>query len=273
MPDVYGVMGHPISHSKSPAIHAAFSRQTGQEIAYGAIHVLPGEFAAAVVRFRDSGGKGLNVTLPFKEEAWALCDRRTERADQARAVNTLWFDQAALHGDNTDGAGLVRDLTVNHALSLRGLRVLLLGAGGAGRGVLGPLLECSPAQLVVANRTASKAEELAMTFSDAGNVTGCGLNALGGHCFDLIVNATSASLSGQVPALPRDALAPGGWCYDMMYADQPTAFVLWAQARGAAGALDGLGMLVEQAAESFLRWRGVRPDTGAVIEALRSKSL
>ena len=273
MSDAYGVMGHPISHSKSPAIHAAFSRQTGQTITYRAIHVMPGEFASAVARFRDSGGKGLNVTLPFKEEAWALCDRRTQRAEQARAVNTLWFDAAGLHGDNTDGLGLVRDLTVNHGLRLHGLRVLLIGAGGAGRGVVGPLLETDLARLVVANRTPSKARDLAMAFPRAGNLSGCGLDALMGQCFDLIINATSASLSGQVPAIPDGTLALGGWCYDMMYADEPTAFMLWGRARGAAGAVDGLGMLVEQAAESFLRWRGVRPETAPVIEALRSKSL
>ncbi len=273
MSDAYGVMGHPISHSKSPAIHAAFSRQTRQDIIYRAIHVQPGEFARAVAGFRDSGGKGLNVTLPFKEEAWALCDVRTERAERARAVNTLWFEAAGLHGDNTDGVGLVRDLTVNHGMKLRGFRVLLLGAGGAGRGVIAPLLGTELAWLVIGNRTVSKAEELARAFAGAGNVSGCGLDALKGQRFDLIINATSASLSDQVPAIPPDVLVPGGWCYDMMYADGPTAFVRWGRAIGAAGAVDGLGMLVEQAAESFLRWRGVRPETGPVIQALRSESV
>ena len=273
MSDAYGVMGHPISHSKSPAIHAAFSRQTGEDIVYRAIHVQPGEFARAVTSFRDSGGKGLNITLPFKEEAWALCDVRTERAQQAGAVNTLWFEGADLHGDNTDGVGLVWDLTVNYGMQLRGFRVLLLGAGGASRGVVAPLLGTDLARLVIGNRTVSKAEELARAFSGAGIVSGCGLDALTGQRFDLIINATSASLSDQVPAIPRDVLAPGGWCYDMMYADKPTAFVRWGRARGAAGAVDGLGMLVEQAAESFLRWRGVRPETAPVIRALRSKSL
>ena len=273
MSDAYGVMGHPISHSKSPAIHAAFSRQTGQDIVYRAIHVNPGEFARAVAGFRDSGGRGLNVTLPFKEEAWALCDVRTERAERARAVNTLWFEATGLCGDNTDGVGLVRDLTVNHGLKLRGSRVLLLGAGGAGRGVIAPLLEAGLACLVVGNRTGPKAEELARAFTGAENISGCGLDALAGQRFDLVINATSASLTGQVPAIPRDVLAPGGWCYDMMYADEPTAFVRWGQAHGAAGAVDGIGMLVEQAAESFLRWRGVRPETAPVIRALRSKPL
>ena len=242
-------------------------------MAYEAFHVLPGEFAAAVARFRESGGKGLNVTLPFKEEAWLLCEKRTGRAEQARAVNTLWFDGADIHGDNTDGAGLVRDLTANHGLNLHGLRALLLGAGGAGRGVVGPLLDKELAGLVIGNRTASKAEELAMAFARTGNVTGCGLDALAGQRFHLIINATSASLHGQVPAVPDDVLAPGGWCYDMMYADEPTAFVVWGRDHGAAGAVDGLGMLVEQAAESFLRWRGLRPETAPVIEALQSKSL
>ncbi len=273
MSDAYGVMGHPISHSKSPAIHAAFSRQTGQDIVYRAIHVKPGEFARAVAGFRDSGGRGLNVTLPFKEEAWALCEVRTERARLARAANTLWFDAAGLHGDNTDGIGLVRDLTGNHGMKLRGLRVLLLGAGGAGRGVVGPLLGGEPACLVIGNRTAAKAEALARAFVGADNLSGCGLEALTGQRFELIINATSASLSDRVPAIHEDVLAPGGWCYDMMYADEPTAFVRWGRAHGAVGAVDGLGMLVEQAAESFFLWRGVRPETVPVIQALRSKSL
>ncbi len=270
MSDAYGVMGHPVSHSKSPAIHAAFARQTGQDIVYRAIHVLPGDFERAVADFRDSGGKGLNVTLPFKEQAWALSATRTGRAERARAVNTLWFDNEGMHGDNTDGVGLVRDLRDNHGLVLNGSRVLLLGAGGAGRGVVGPLLEAGVERLLIANRTASKAVDLANVFTGIGNVSGCGLDAVAGQQFDLVINATSASLSGHVPQISSDVLLPGGWCFDMMYAPEPTAFVLWARAHGAAGAVDGLGMLVEQAAESFLRWRGVRPDTAPVIEALRS---
>jgi len=270
MTDTYGVMGHPISHSKSPLIHAAFARQTGQDMVYQAIHVMPGDFERAVTEFREAGGQGLNVTLPFKEEAWLLSSARTGRAELAGAVNTLWFDEAGrVHGDNTDGVGLVRDLTANHGVSLRGRRVLLLGAGGAARGVVGPLLDEAPQRLVIANRTASRAEDLVRAFAGMGALTGCGLDVLAGLRFDVILNATAASLEGRVPSIPADILTPGGWCYDMMYADQPTAFVRWGREHGAAGAVDGLGMLVEQAAEAFLRWRGVRPDTAPVIAGLR----
>jgi shikimate dehydrogenase len=274
MADTYAVVGHPISHSKSPVIHSRFARQTGQDMVYRAIHVVPGEFELAVAQFRDQGGKGLNVTLPFKEEAWRLAAERTARAHRARAVNTLWFDAAGvLHGDNTDGVGLVRDLTVNHRADIRGRRLLLLGAGGATRGVLGPLLDEAPERLTVANRTASRAEELVREFEGAGPLTGCGLDALAGSSFDVVINATSASLTSSVPALPPGVLVAGGWCYDMMYADEPTAFVRWGWERGASGSMDGLGMLVEQAAESFFIWRGVRPDTAPVIADLRSKAL
>jgi shikimate dehydrogenase len=274
MADAYAVMGHPISHSKSPAIHTRFARESGQDLVYRAIHVMPGEFELAVARFRDQGGKGLSVTLPFKEAAWRLAAERTARAHRARAVNTLWFDAAGvLNGDNTDGIGLVRDLMANHRVDLRGRRILLLGAGGASRGVLGPLLEQAPEGLTVANRTAPRAEELVREFEGAGPLTGCGLNALAGSSFDLVINATSASLTGSVPALPPGVLAAGGWCYDMMYADEPTVFVRWGWERGASGSVDGLGMLVEQAAESFFIWRGVRPDTAAVIADLRLKAL
>lgn len=270
MTDTYAVMGHPISHSKSPIIHAAFARQTGQDMVYRAIHVLPGDFERAVTEFREAGGLGLNITLPFKEEAWVLSTALTGRAETAGAVNTLWFDQAGrVHGDNTDGVGLVRDLMTNHGVLLRDRRVLLLGAGGAARGVVGPLLEEGPQRLVIANRTASRAEDLVGAFAGKGALIGCGLDVLAGQSFDVILNATAASLKGQVPAIPTDVLAPGGWCYDMMYADQPTAFVRWGQEHGAAGVVDGLGMLVEQAAEAFLRWRGVRPDTAPVIAGLR----
>ena len=274
MADTYGVMGHPISHSRSPAIHSEFARQTGQDMVYSAIHVMPGEFARAVAEFRAAGGKGLNVTLPFKEEAWELATARTARAERARAVNTLWFDVAgAIHGDNTDGVGLVRDLRVNHGVDIRGRRVLLLGAGGAARGVVGPLLDELPQRLTVANRTASRAVDLAREFQEGAGLAGCGLDALTGHRFDLIINATSASLRGEVPSVPPGILAADGWCYDMMYGDRPTAFVGWGWTQGAAGSVDGLGMLVEQAAESFYIWRGVRPDTVPVIAALRSESL
>jgi shikimate dehydrogenase len=272
MADLYAVMGHPVAHSKSPRIHAAFAAQAGQDIEYRAIEVQPGAFPEAVTAFRVQGGRGLNVTLPFKEEAYALASDRSERAQQARAANTLGFTaEGRVWADNTDGVGLVRDLTLNLGLDLAGRRVLLLGAGGAARGVVGPLVAAGPAQLVIANRTVERGQALARDFRDAGPVSACGFDGLSGRRFDLVINATSASLHGQVPPLPPDLLVPGGWCYDMMYADLPTAFVRWGLAQGAAGASDGLGMLVEQAAESFFLWRGVRPDTAPVISELRSR--
>lgn len=271
MTDDYGVMGHPIAHSKSPIIHARFAKQTGQAMSYRAIHVQPGRFTRAVLDFRDAGGKGLNVTLPFKEEAWELSEVRTARAEHAGAANTLWFDEEGrICGDNTDGVGLVRDLVVNHAIEITGANVLLLGAGGAARGVIGPLLARDPAELVIGNRTASRAEQLAGLFGDFSQVQGCGLVALRTRRFDLIINATSASLEGRVPAVPDTVLKPGGCCYDMMYSDRPTAFMEWGDARGASKSVDGLGMLVEQAAESFFRWRGLRPDTAGIISELRA---
>jgi shikimate dehydrogenase len=270
MTDRYAVIGNPIAHSKSPLIHAAFARQTGQNIDYGRILGSREDFAGDVRRFVAEGGRGLNVTVPFKEAAFALADERSARAEAAGAVNTLYvLDGGRLRGDNTDGTGLVRDLCCNHRFLLEGARVLLLGAGGASRGVLRPLLAERPAQLVVANRTAAKAVSLAADPSLQGRVEGCGLEALAGREFDLIVNGTAAGLQGGVPEIPDGCLAAGGWTYDMMYGAGPTAFVRWGLARGAAKALDGLGMLVEQAAESFFLWRGIMPDTGPVIDALR----
>ena len=270
MTDRYAVIGNPIAHSKSPLIHAAFARQTGQDLVYDRILGSRDDFAGDVRRFVADGGKGLNVTVPFKEEAFALTDERTERAEAARAANTLIvLRDGRLRGDNTDGVGLVRDLCCNHRFMLAGARVLLLGAGGASRGVLRPLLAERPAALVIGNRTAAKAVELAAAAAGLGPVEGCGLAELAGRRFDLVVNGTAAGLQGEVPAIPDDCLADGGWVYDMMYGAEPTAFVRWGLAHGAAKSLDGLGMLVEQAAESFFRWRGVYPDTGPVIDALR----
>lgn len=271
-PDRYAVMGHPVAHSLSPRIHALFARQTGQAMVYTAIYVEKDRFAQALDEFQAGGGKGLNVTLPFKHEAWTLCQRRSARAERARAVNTLMFQpDATRYGDNTDGAGLVRDLLVNHGAVIAGRRVLLLGAGGAAWGVLAPLLEQRPARLRVANRTAEKATALAREFSDLGPVEGGGLNDLGAERFDLIINATAASLQGEVPPLPDSALTEGGWCYDMMYGAAPTPFLRWARAHGAGKAVDGLGMLVEQAAESFYLWRDVKPHTAPVIAAVRKE--
>lgn len=269
--DNYCVFGNPVAHSKSPRIHAEFARQTHQNIHYSAVLVPEHGFAQAVRRFRELGGRGANVTLPFKQEAWRLCTERQPRARISGAVNTLWFaEDGAIIGDNTDGAGLVRDITVNCGLALRGIDLLVLGAGGAARGVIPALIETSPRRLVIANRTPARALELAAEFGTTFPVTGCGFEALDGQCFDAIINATSASLHGEVPPLPKGVIRAAGWCYDLMYAHEPTAFLRWASARGITPCVDGLGMLVEQAAESFRIWRGVRPQTRPIIELLRA---
>ncbi len=270
MADKYAVIGNPIAHSKSPFIHAEFARRTRHDMTYGRILGNPDDFAGDVRSFFAAGGRGMNVTLPFKERAWELVDERSPGAERVGAVNTLTLlSDGRLCGDNTDGIGLVRDLSGNHGFDFGGKRVLLLGAGGASRGVLPSLLETGPAALVIANRTASKALDLAAaTATD--RVGGCGLEGLGGQRFDLIINATSVGLDGGVPTIPRDCLAVGGWTYDMLYGDAPTPFLRWGREQGAARALDGLGMLVEQAAESFFLWRGVHPSTAPVIARLRS---
>lgn len=271
-PALYAVIGNPVSHSKSPRIHSLFAEQTGQRIHYSAIQVDPGGFEQAVRNFVANGGLGLNVTLPFKTNAWHLVDSRTPRAESAGAVNTIIVrDDGALHGDNTDGVGLVNDIIHNHRGVIADKRVLLLGAGGAARGVIGPLLDQHPRFLCIANRTADRAIALAQLFPRDDLVSGCGLEALDKQDFDLVINATSASLHGELPALPDELLSGGAWCYDMMYAAQPTLFLRWAEQHGAAKALDGLGMLVEQAAESFFLWRGVRPQTGPVMITLRGE--
>jgi shikimate dehydrogenase len=267
MTDAYAVFGNPIAHSKSPRIHAEFARQTGQDMNYSARLAPLDGFAEAVQAFRAEGGRGANVTVPFKEQAFALATRLSERSRVAGAVNTLLFEPDGLFGDNTDGAGLVRDLTANLGLDLAGRRILLMGAGGAARGVILPLLEQGPAQLFIANRTADKAVALAAAFG-AGrpNLAGGGYETLAGG-FDVVINATAASLAGDLPPLAETVFAPGALAYDMMYG-RDTPFLAFARARGARTA-DGLGMLVEQAAEAFLLWRGVRPDTGPVLRLLR----
>lgn len=270
MTDRYAVVGNPIGHSKSPRIHAEFARQTGQDLSYEALLAPLDGFAAAVDAFRAEGGKGMNVTVPFKQEAWRYATALTERARLAEAVNTLRFDGTGVLGDNTDGAGLVRDVTINLNLAVRGRRVLLMGAGGAARGVLLPLLEQQPASFVIANRTADKAVRLAAQFAPYGRLAGSGYEALAGQAFDLVINATSASLSDALPPLPPGVFAPGSLAYDMMYGKGLTPFLEFARAQGAALLADGLGMLVEQAAESFFLWRGVRPDTRPVIELLKA---
>lgn len=271
MTDRYAVFGNPIAHSRSPTIHAAFAAQTGQDLHYDRQLVVPGGFAQAAAEFFAAGGRGLNVTVPFKEDAFRFTDRRTARAERARAVNTLAQERdGTVLGDNTDGAGLVRDLTANLGWSIANRRTLVLGAGGAARGVLAPLLAERPALLWIANRTAQKAVELARKFADLGPTAGSGFAELAGAApFDLVINATSASLAGELPPLPDALLAPGATAYDMMYGAEPTLFVAWAQHRGAGAVADGLGMLVEQAAEAFFLWRGVRPDTAPVIAAVR----
>jgi shikimate dehydrogenase len=268
--DHYAVFGHPISHSKSPRIHALFAAQTQQEIVYTAQDVPPACFEVAVKTFRAGGGQGLNLTVPLKELGSQLAQELSPRARLAGAVNTLYWQEDRLLGDNTDGVGLIRDLTLNLKLTLAGRRVLILGAGGAARGILGPLLEQTPALLAIANRTSARAQELAARFADLGKISVLSFAELTGQRFDLIVNATSASLHGELPPLPDDLLTEGGCCYDLMYADAPTAFVRWGIEHGAALSTDGLGMLVEQAAEAFFLWRGVRPETAQVIRQLRA---
>lgn len=265
MPDRYAVIGHPVAHSKSPWIHAQFARATGEAVEYGAIDAPPNDFAAAVERFRGQGGRGLNVTLPFKAEAFALCGETSARAAEARAVNTLVLDRDRPYGDNTDGVGLVRDLKANCGRDIAGARVLMLGAGGAAQGVLGPLAAEGPARLLIANRTPARAQALAARVPGA---EACGFDALAGQTFDLVINATSAGLAGELPLLPAGLLAAGAFAYDMVYGRE-TEFLAMARAAGAQ-ATDGLGMLVEQAAESFFVWRGVRPETQAVLNRLRA---
>ncbi|NNG13546.1 MAG: shikimate dehydrogenase [Gammaproteobacteria bacterium] len=273
MTDLYAVMGNPIAHSKSPRIHAAFASQTQQDLDYTAILVELGELKSAIDDFRQQSGLGLNITVPFKTDAFALADQHSERALKAEAANTLVLNQdGTIFADNTDGVGLVRDLTHNHGLSLQGKRILVLGAGGAVQGVLLPLLMENPQRLVIANRTAEKAVALANKFAEAGNISGGGFEALASEQFDLIINGTAASLKGEVPAIPDDVLVKDGVCYDMMYSNEPTAFVRWGNEHRASQSLDGLGMLVEQAAESFYLWRGVRPDTAPVIQLLRESA-
>lgn len=269
MTDLYAVAGNPIGHSKSPVIHNTFARQTEQDLLYKALLMPLGQFAAKADKFFTHGGSGLNVTVPFKEDAFRFATTHTARALRAQAVNTLKkMPDGSIQADNTDGVGLVRDLTLNHQVSLAGKRILLLGAGGAVRGVLQPLLEQQPAELVIANRTVSKAEQLAADFADLGNVSASSFDGVSG-AFDLIINGTSASLGGELPPLPLSVFKDGTVTYDMMYGAGRTVFNQWAHEQGVATTIDGLGMLVEQAAEAFYVWRGVRPDTAAVIDMLR----
>ncbi len=273
-PDRYAVLGHPVAHSRSPAIHAAFARQTGQRLHYGRVLCPLDGFADAVRAFAAAGGRGVNVTMPFKFDALALAAHATERARLAGAANVLCFDEPGWLADNTDGVGLVDDLRLHAGLDLRGRHVLLLGAGGGGAGVLGPLLAQRPARLVLANRSADKAQALADRHAAWAAAHGVVLQVRplgdvgGGH--DLLVNATAASVQGQAAPVDASALAAGAVAVDLMYGPAAQPFLDWAAAAGATPR-DGLGMLVEQAAAAFERWRGVRPDTTPVLAALREQ--
>ena len=269
MTDQYAVFGNPIGHSKSPIIHTAFARQTGQDMTYKSILAPLDGFDDAVEAFIAAGGRGANVTVPFKQEAFQLVTRLTPRAELAGAANTLIFEGDEIIGDNTDGVGLLRDITINLGYPVAGKRVLLLGAGGASRGVVGPLLEAGVRSLTVANRTVPRAKVVAERFAHLGPVIGCGYDALAGQSFDVVINATSASLSGSMPALPEGIFAPGSLAYKMMYGLGDTPFRIFAREQGAGFISEGLGMLVEQAAESFFVWRGVRPEVRPVMELLQ----
>lgn len=268
-PPLYAVMGNPVDHSLSPQIHVMFARQFRMELDYRRIHVDVGGFDQAVDSFRAAGGQGVNVTLPFKEEAWELAEDRSDRAELAGAANTLSFRDDRIQADNTDGVGIRRDIIDNLGFGLSGRHVLVIGAGGAVRGVLGPLLDERPAGLMIANRSVDKADTLAEIFSSHGRVRSGGFEQLAGRSFDVMINGTSASLQGELPPLPNGLFNEGALAYDMMYGSERTPFLCWAAANGAAEVSDGLGMLVEQAAESFYIWHGKRPDTAPVIEKLR----
>jgi len=270
--DRYAVIGYPVAHSRSPFIHTRFAAQTRQALEYGTLEASPEDFESVVRGFFAGGGKGLNVTVPHKEAACKLADELTPRARRAQAVNTLAIsEQGGLLGDNTDGAGLARDLLNNQRITIAGRRLLLLGAGGAARGVLAPLLGLRPSELTIANRTLQRAQDLVAQFTELGPLRAVGYEALGNVPFDIVINATAASLAGELPPLTPGIVNARSICYDMAYARDDTAFVRWAHERGVARAIMGLGMLVEQAAESFYLWRGVRPDTTSVLVALSAE--
>ncbi len=266
--DTYAVIGNPIAHSKSPLIHAQFAADTGQSMTYTAIEGPLDSFAAAVDAFRAAGGCGMNVTAPFKLQAFDIATHKLERAQRAGASNALKFDGNDIVADNFDGIGLVHDLQKNLGLALKGKRVLLLGAGGAARGALLPFLQAAPQTLVLANRTKSKAEALAREFTAVGRVEGCGYDDLAGSRFDIVLNATSASLTGALPPVPTSVFGADTLAYELAYGQGLTPFLKLAQGAGVTRVADGVGMLVEQAAEAFAWWRGVRPDTRAVIRRL-----
>jgi shikimate dehydrogenase len=268
--DRYGVMGYPVSHSRSPVIHRLFALQTQQRLQYELMQVSPEKLETAVRQFQRTGGKGLNITVPHKSEVVRLVDQISERAATAGAVNTLTFKGGEIHGDNTDGIGLLRDLAVNLGVTIENANVLILGAGGATRGIVGPLLEMQPASLRIANRSLGKAQMLADHFSRSGPVTACRFNVVPvSEPYDLIINATSAGLKGDSPPYPSAAISENTFCYDLSYGLELTPFSIWARESGAAQSVMGWGMLVEQAAESFNIWRGVRPETGSVLKQMK----
>ena len=267
--DRYGVMGYPVAHSRSPVIHRLFAQQTGQELRYELLRVAPEKLEEAVRQFQRTGGKGLNITVPHKRAVFRLVDHLSERASAAGAVNTLTFRNNEIHGDNTDGIGLLRDLVVNLGLTLEGVNALILGAGGATRGIVGPLLEMQPRNVCIANRTLTRAEDLVERFASRGSVSASSFEAVPvAEPYDLVINATSAIHGGEMPPYPGAAISPITFCYDLSYRLHPTPFCTWALEHGAAHAVMGWGMLVEQAAESFHIWRGVRPDTKAVLKQI-----
>ena len=268
-PDQYGVAGHPIGHSWSPFIHGMFAKATAQNLVYRLFDITAENFRGDALRLFAGGIKGLNITLPHKQAAAELVNELTPRAERAKAVNTIaFFDEASLLGDNTDGLGLTADLENNLGIALGDKRVLILGAGGAVRGVLGSLMERDLREVVIANRTPDRARKLATEFADLGPISGCGFSEVRGPPYDLIINATSASLQGEMPEMPPGLVGEDSICYDMAYGRGHTPFTLWAKSLHAARTTKGWGMLVEQAAESFLLWRGIRPDTAPVLEAL-----
>ena len=267
--DRYGVMGYPVSHSRSPLIHRLFAMQTGQELQYELLQVSPDKLETAIHQFQRTGGKGLNITLPHKAAVAKLVDQTSDRAQIAGAVNTLTFKDDEIHGDNTDGVGLLRDLTVNLGLNLNDANILILGAGGATRGIVAPLLEMQASSLCIANRTLGRAVALVDQFKDMGHVSSCSFDEV--HVtepYDLVINATSASVSGEIPPYPEAVISAATFCYDLSYSLSPTPFVVWAREHGCAQSVMGWGMLVEQAAESFHIWRNVMPDTAPVLKQM-----
>ena len=268
---LYAVFGNPIAHSQSPLVHSLFAKQVGIDLEYRAIQVDIGGFEQAVSGFQANGGNGLNVTVPFKLNAWKIADELTDRAQLAGAVNTLFFQDNRIKGDNTDGAGLVKDIELNLNATLSDSKILVIGAGGAVRGVLAPMLEKQPESITISNRTKGKADALVEMFADYGTVSSTTLEQANLDRYDIVINATSTGIHGEVPSVSPQVFRGVSLVYDMMYGKNPTKFMQWAGQNSGAQISDGLGMLIEQAAESFKIWHGVMPQTSAVIGAVRSK--